>query len=199
FISSKIDCVKKCGEFINYMIRKGLLSETNDEELVNESEFISDFVHKDFILAKYLRYGIALHNGSLPTFIRKRIEDLYARKKIKFIFCTSTLLEGVNLPTQNVFIYPFAKRTLDNAEKCNLDFWNLAGRAGRYRNELSGNIICIGESGNNWDIIEKRARESKTIEIDDGIISLLSNHRKILNYLEGKTKKPDKNIKELSA
>uniref|UniRef100_UPI001A2775FB helicase-related protein n=1 Tax=Vibrio cholerae TaxID=666 RepID=UPI001A2775FB len=191
--------VKKCGEFINYMIRKGLLSETNDEELVNESEFISDFVHKDFILAKYLRYGIALHNGSLPTFIRKRIEGLYARKKIKFIFCTSTLLEGVNLPTQNVFIYPFAKRTLDNAEKCNLDFWNLAGRAGRYRNELSGNIICIGESGNNWDIIEKRARENKTIEIDDGIISLLSNHRKILNYLEGKTKKPDKNIKELSA
>lgn len=199
FISSKIECVKKCGEFINYMIRKGLLSETNDEELINESEFIADFVHKDFILAKYLRYGIALHNGSLPTFIRKRIEDLYARKKIKFIFCTSTLLEGVNLPTQNVFIYPFAKSTLNDAEKCNLDFWNLAGRAGRYRNELSGNIICIGESGNNWDIVEKRARESKTIEIDDGIVSLLSKHRKILNYLEGKTKSPDKHIKELSA
>ena len=199
FISSKIECVKKCGEFIDYMIENGLLSETNDVELINESDFISDFVHEEFILGKYLRYGIALHNGSLPTFIRKRIEDLYARKKIKFIFCTSTLLEGVNLPTQNVFIYPFAKSTLNDAGKCNLDFWNLAGRAGRYRNELSGNIICIGESGSSWSIVEERARESKSIEIDDGIVSLLSKHRKILNYLEGKTKSPDKHIKELSA
>ncbi|OCH24841.1 hypothetical protein A6E12_15755 [Aliivibrio fischeri] len=198
FISSKIECVKKCGEFINYMVNNGLLVETQDEELIKESEFIADFVHKDFILAKYLKYGIALHNGSLPIFIRKRIEDLYARKKIKYIFCTSTLLEGVNLPTQNVFIYPFNKSTVNNSEKCNLDFWNLAGRAGRYKNELSGNIVCIGESGNTWDIVEQRAKESKVINIDDGFSSLLSKHIKILNYLNGKTKSPDKNIVDIS-
>lgn len=198
FISSKIECVKKCGDFIDYMVRNGLLVETQDEELINEAKFIADFVHKDFILAKYLKYGIALHNGSLPIFIRKRIEDLYARKKIKYIFCTSTLLEGVNLPTQNVFIFPFNKSTINDAEKCNLDFWNLAGRAGRYRNELSGNIICIGESSENWDIVEQRARENKNLDIDDGFSSLLKKHVKILNYLKGKTKSPDKNIVELS-
>lgn len=199
FISSKIECIKKCGEFISYMVQNGLLVETQDEELIKESEFITDFVHKDFILAKYLKYGIALHNGSLPIFIRKRIEDLYARKKIKYIFCTSTLLEGVNLPTQNVFIYPFNKSTINNSEKCNLDFWNLAGRAGRYRNELSGNIICIGESNDSWDIVEQRARENKSIDIDDGFSSLLTKHVKIINYLSGKTKNPDKNIVELSS
>jgi len=199
FISSKIECVKKCGEFISYMVSNGLLAKTQDEELIRESEFIADFVHKDFILAKYLKYGIALHNGSLPVFIRKRIEDLYSRKKIKYVFCTSTLLEGVNLPTQNVFIYPFNKSTVNNAEKCNLDFWNLAGRAGRYRNELSGNIVCIGESSENWDIVEKRAKESKTIDIDDGFSSLLTKHVKIINYLSGKTKSPDKNIVEISS
>lgn len=199
FISSKIESVKKCGEFIEYMIENKLLQETQDEELISESEFIADFVHKEFILAKYLRYGIALHNGSLPIFIRKRIEDLYARKKIKYIFCTSTLLEGVNLPTQNVFIYPFNKTTLNDAEKCNLDFWNLAGRAGRYRNELSGNIICIGDYESSWKIVEERAKENKNVNIVDGIISLLSKHIKIINYLSGKTKNPDKNIKELSA
>ncbi|EKO3980630.1 hypothetical protein FNJ21_004313, partial [Vibrio fluvialis] len=199
FISSKIECVKKCGEFIEYMIDNKLIEETQDEELIHESEFIADFVHNEFILAKYLRYGIALHNGSLPIFIRKRIEDLYARKKIKYIFCTSTLLEGVNLPTQNVFIFPFNKTTLNDAEKCNLDFWNLAGRAGRYRNELSGNIICIGDYENSWKIVEDRAKENKNIDIDDGIISLLSKHTKILNYLSGRTKDPDKNIKELSS
>ena len=198
FISSKIECVKKCGEFISYLVGNDLLDESQDEELIKESEFIADFVHKDFILAKYLKYGIALHNGSLPNFIRKRIEDLYARKKIKYIFCTSTLLEGVNLPTKNVFIYPFSKSTMNNAEKCNLDFWNLAGRAGRYKNELSGNIICIGDSYESWDIVEKRARECKTIDIDDGFSSLLTKHIKILNYLSGKTTSPDRNIVEIS-
>lgn len=199
YISSRTECIKKCGEFIEYLVRNGQLVESDDIELIKESEFIANFVHKDFILAKYLRYGIALHNGSLPTFIRKQIEDLYARRKIKFIFCTSTLLEGVNLPTQNVFIYPFGKRTLNDADKCNLDFWNLAGRAGRYRNELSGNIICIGESSDSWSIVEERAKESKSIDINDHFVSMLSKHIKILNYLEGKTKSPDNNIKELSA
>ncbi|WP_429189210.1 DEAD/DEAH box helicase [Aeromonas veronii] len=199
FISSKIECVKKCGEFIEYMIQHGQLSKTEDIEIINESKFISDFVHKDFILAKYLCYGVALHNGSLPIFIRKRIEDLYSRKKIKYIFCTSTLLEGVNLPTQNVFIYPFAKKTLNDIDKCNLDFWNLAGRAGLYRNELSGNIICIGEAKNSWSLVESLATENKSIDINDHFLSLLSKPRKIINYLDGKTKSPDKNIKELSA
>ncbi|OAJ94452.1 DEAD/DEAH box helicase [Vibrio bivalvicida] len=198
FISSKIECVKKCGDFIDYMIEERIISESEDEELLKESEFISDFIHKDFILSKYLKYGIALHNGSLPIFIRKRIEDLYARKKIRYIFCTSTLLEGVNLPTQNVFIYPFNKSTLKNKEKCNLDFWNLAGRAGRYKNELSGNIICIGESEKNWDLVEQRAKENDAINIDDGFSTLLSKHVKIINYLSGKTKSPDKNVVEIS-
>ncbi len=197
FISSKLECVKKCGEFVEFMIQNGFLVKTEDEELIKESEFIADFVHKEFILAKYLRYGIALHNGSLPIFIRKRIEDLYARKKIKYIFCTSTLLEGVNLPTQNVFIYPFNKSMIKDAEKCNLDFWNLAGRAGRYKNELSGNIICMGESNVNWDLVEQRAKENKTIDIDDGFSTLLKKHVKILNFLTGNAKSPDKNIVEL--
>lgn len=199
FISNKVECMKKCEEFIIYMINKGKLIDSKDLELINESNFISEFVHEDFILAKYLRYGIALHNGSLPTFIRKRIEDLYSRKKIKYIFCTSTLLEGVNLPTQNVFIYPFKKQLLENTEKCNLDFWNLAGRAGRYRNELSGNIICIDEFENSWKVVEERAKEDKGININDNFSSLLSKHTKILNYLNGKTKSPDKGIKELSS
>ncbi|ELY6493486.1 histidine kinase, partial [Escherichia coli] len=102
-----------------------------------------EYIHKDFNLAHVLKYGIAFHHGSLPLFIRKRIEDLYSKKKINFIFCTSTLLEGVNLPTKNVFIYPFPKKTVNDEKKCRLDFWNLAGRAGRYRSELTGNIVCL--------------------------------------------------------
>ena len=37
-----------------------------------------EYIHKDFNLAHVLKYGIAFHHGSLPLFIRKRIEDLYS-------------------------------------------------------------------------------------------------------------------------
>lgn len=69
------------------------------------------------------------------------------------MFCTSTLLEGVNMPAKNVFI-------LNNKNGSNpfqpIDFWDLAGRAGRLRYELSGNIICLKENDKVW----KEARKS---------------------------------------
>lgn len=42
--------------------------------------------------------------GYLPSTIRARIESLYKDGKIHTLFCTSTLLEGVNLPADNLFI-----------------------------------------------------------------------------------------------
>ncbi|MBJ4525202.1 histidine kinase, partial [Salmonella enterica subsp. enterica serovar Typhimurium] len=150
---------------------------------------MSEFIHKDFSLPHLLKYGIAYHHGNLPAFIRKRIEFLYANKKIKYIFCTSTLLEGVNLPTKNVFIYPFGKANSNNG--FSLDFWNLAGRAGRYKNELTGNIICIGNEENSWDEFETSVANKDQIEIDNEISPLLKAHRKILNYLNESVKSPD--------
>ena len=43
------------------------------------------------------------------------------------MFCTSTLLEGVNLPAKNIFIFSNA---IGNSKFSDVDFWNLAGRAG---------------------------------------------------------------------
>ncbi|GLR75963.1 DEAD/DEAH box helicase [Aliivibrio sifiae] len=199
FISSKSECVKKCDEFLNYLIETGKVNEYEDKELLLESQLIADFIHEDFYLSKLIKYGVAYHHGSLPTFIRKRIEDLYARKKIKYIFCTSTLLEGVNLPTKNVFIYPFSKMTVKDESKCSLDFWNLAGRAGRYKNELTGNIICINSLDMDWTEVEEKVKKDNEVIINDWILEVLSKHRKILNYLNDKTKEPHARIKELSA
>ncbi|HAL1340744.1 TPA: histidine kinase, partial [Escherichia coli] len=146
-----------------------------------------------------LKYGIAFHHGSLPLFIRKRIEDLYSKKKINFIFCTSTLLEGVNLPTKNVFIYPFPKKTVNDEKKCRLDFWNLAGRAGRYRSELTGNIVCLNTADNNWSNADAKISLGNNVIIEDEINSTLLRHQKILNYFDGKVKSPTNDIIQLSS
>lgn len=195
YISSKFQCVSKAIEFADFMISRELSFET-DDELISEAKLISDFIHKDFSLPYLLKYGIAYHHGNLPSFIRKRIEYLYANKKIKYIFCTSTLLEGVNLPTKNVFIYPFGKSNVNSG--FSLDFWNLAGRAGRYKKELTGNIVCIGNAENTWGEFESSVANKNNIEIDNEISPLLKSHRKIINYLNGKVKSPDSKIVEIS-
>lgn len=195
YVSSKSQCVNKAIEFAEYLNSKKIPLKV-DDELINEAKLISDFIHKDFSLPHLLKYGIAYHHGNLPSFIRKRIEFLYANKKIKYIFCTSTLLEGVNLPTKNVFIYPFGKA--NNNSGFSLDFWNLAGRAGRYKNELTGNIICIGNGENTWCEFESSVSSKDKIEIDDEVSPLLKAHRKILNYLNESVQNPDPKVVEIS-
>lgn len=51
-----------------------------------------------------LEKGIAYHFGGIPEEIKIKVEELYKLGFIKIIFCTSTLLEGVNLPAKNIFI-----------------------------------------------------------------------------------------------
>ncbi|MEL7593742.1 DEAD/DEAH box helicase [Aeromonas veronii] len=200
YISSKETCVETAYAFLEYVKSQINLTTTpieHSDELNSEAALISEYIHKDFLLCSMLPYGIAYHNGSLPPFIRKRLEDLYSQKKIKYMFCTSTLLEGVNLPTKNVFIYPFNIKTDD--KRTTLNFWNLAGRAGRYKNELAGNIICVSTKQNNWTEAKNTLTKSATedVTIDNNISLLLKSKTKIINYLHQKTKSPDAKIVEL--
>lgn len=194
YISSKSQCMLRANDFYFYQKEKISDDYCFDPVLVEEANIISSFIHPEFSLSKMLPYGIAYHNGSLPSFIRRRIEGLYADRKIKYIFCTSTLLEGVNLPTKNIFIYPMK---LKGESSDTLNFWNLAGRAGRYKNELSGNIICIDQSENTWSEQLDEIIIKKDVTVDNTIEDIVNSHVKILNYLTKDIKKPDSEIVEI--
>src|SRR5690606_13946506 len=71
------------------------------EELI---EFSKTEVHKDFLLAKVLTKGIAYHYGNMPLTLKSEIERLFSENKIRFLICTSTLIEGVNLACRNIFV-----------------------------------------------------------------------------------------------
>lgn len=117
-----------------------------DDDLLEFSDFIKEHIHNDYLLAETVKYGVAYHYGNLPSFIRKGIERLCVAGKIKYIVCTSTLLQGVNLPAQNIFIMNPSKGY--NKDKMPIplsapEFWNLAGRAGRLTKDFEGNIFLI--------------------------------------------------------
>ena len=119
-------------EKISWQIFDGLRApETEiDPELKDLSDFARDTVHPDFQLVDLVRRGVAFHYGNMPTLLRSEIERLFKDGKIRFLVCTSTLVEGVNLACRTIVVRgPRKGRRTPMGPH---DFWNLAGRAGRW-------------------------------------------------------------------
>lgn len=112
-------------------------------ELLALSRDIRNEIHTDYYLAEVLKKGVAYHIGYLPADIRMRIEDLFKHGHIKAIFCTSTLVEGVNLPADNLFITNYKNGRSDMTP---VDFRNLIGRVGRIEFNLYGNVFLVRTS-----------------------------------------------------
>lgn len=123
------------------LVNSGEFPILNNPRLNEFAEFIEQYICNEYELADFVRRGIAFHFGALPALIKSGIEDLFKDGELRIVCCTSTLLEGVNMPARNLFIY-HPQQGRGNAISM-LSFWNLAGRAGRMGKDLSGNIFCI--------------------------------------------------------
>lgn len=133
------------------------------EEINNLSDLIRKTIHKDYQLSKTIKHGIAFHYGNMPQLVRNEIESLFSKGTIKFLICTSTLLEGINMPCRNLFVRgPTKGRGKPMNET---DFWNLAGRAGRWGKEFQGNVFCIDtQLGDVWKNGAPHQRKKYAIE-----------------------------------
>jgi len=137
------------------------------QNILNLIEFTKKTVHKDYRLITCLKRGVAFHYGNMPQLLRAEIERLFKEGELKFIICTSTLLEGVNLPARTLIIN---KPTRGKNQPMNSsDFWNLAGRAGRWGMEFQGNIVCIEPDTwvNTPDPKDRGVKIQRAIELDD--------------------------------
>lgn len=116
------------------------LEPKDDEALRALATEIQHEVHDECYLADLIVKGVAYHVGYLPANIRLRIEKSFEKGELRTIFCTSTLIEGVNLPADNLFItsYRNGQSNMDEVE-----FRNLVGRVGRIKYNLYGNVILV--------------------------------------------------------
>ena len=103
-------------------------------------------VHDDCYLADLIVRGVAYHVGYLPANIRLRIEKSFENGDLRTIFCTSTLVEGVNLPADNLFVTSYRNGRSNMNE---VEFKNLIGRVGRIKYNLYGNVILVREADGN--------------------------------------------------
>lgn len=112
----------------------------NDEGLNALAAEIRKEVHHDCYLADLIIRGVAYHVGYLPANIRLRIEKSFEKGDLRTIFCTSTLVEGVNLPADNLFVTSYRNGPSNMDE---VDFRNLVGRVGRIKYNLYGNVVLV--------------------------------------------------------
>lgn len=151
-----------------------------DSELAQLAELARKGVHQDFRLAPLVECGVAFHYGNMPSLIREEIERLFRSGKIRFLVCTSTLIEGVNLSCRTIVVRGPRKGIGHPMEPH--DFWNLAGRAGRWGDEFQGNIICIEPNNTKaWpNGVPSRARypikrqSDVVLELGDRMVDYLS-------------------------
>ena len=128
-------------------------------ELEEAADYVEQFIHKDFTLAASLRKGVAFHYGPLPSSVRVAVENLVKTGDIRFIACTSTLAEGVNLPAKNLFlINPFRPVRAKKPERLeDVKISNITGRAGRMVEHFSGNVFLLNHDKWNYqDYFEEK-------------------------------------------
>lgn len=190
YVNSKDKALKMAKEFAS------IVDFEPSEELKAFSKEIASSIHEDFYLAELILKGVAFHIGYLPSNIRQKLESLYKDREIRIMFCTSTLVEGVNLPADNLFITTY-KRGQKNLSP--VDFKNLIGRVGRIEYNLYGHVFLTKLKTSNVSInTYKKLIEEPVPEQNLSIVTELSFEDKKLivdNLLNGIIEIPKGNIK----
>ena len=156
--------------------------ESSDSELIDLIDLCEKTIHKKFALIQYLKFGVAFHYGNMPQILRNKIENLFSVGKIRYLICTSTLVEGVNLSCRNIFIRGPRKGRNSDRAMSREDFWNLAGRAGRWGKEFQGNVFCIDVFDEKlWPNGAPKSRTPYNIKLS--VENQISNIDSVLEYL----------------
>lgn len=106
------------------------------------TEWIKENISEKWMLLDALDYCIGIHDGALQKHLTTSIIDYFNSGDLKYLFCTSTIIEGVNTSAKNI-IY-FDKNKGPNIVDY-FDYSNIKGRAGRMMQHYVGRIYNFHE------------------------------------------------------
>lgn len=111
------------------------------------SEYIAKSVHPNYSLVESVRNGVGYHHSGVPLHVRLALEKAFSKQVIKTMVCTTTLMQGVNLPAKNIIARnPLLGCKMNVAHLTPYEFTNLRGRAGRLMKDFVGRTIIIDET-----------------------------------------------------
>lgn len=107
-----------------------------------QKEYDIDHSVDEWSLIKVLKNGFGMHHGKLPKYIQQEILEQFNRGTFDIMFCTSTIVEGVNTDAQNMIILNASK---GSKKLTPFDIKNIKGRAGRYYHCFVGRVFYMSK------------------------------------------------------
>ncbi|CAN7390869.1 helicase [Rhizobium sp. LjRoot98] len=157
------------------LLNSSLFKET--PETASAVEWLEYEYPNEWIVTRALQQGIGIHHGNLPRALQQYMVKAFELGFIKFLICTSTMIEGVNTIAENVII--FDKRIGRNKGIDHFTFRNIAGRAGRMRQYFVGKVFVLEEqpSAETYSVEVAVATQSEStplsllLDLDDADLS----------------------------
>jgi len=125
-------------ELARHLIDQGVFAPTPGAREM--ADWLRQNYHPKWILADILDQGFAVHHGSLPRSIAYHLLRKFNEGSIRFLLCTSTIIEGVNTSAKNIVVYDnkIATKKFDQ-----FTFNNIKGRAGRMLKHFVGHVYVL--------------------------------------------------------
>lgn len=153
------------------------ISGSNSNQKINELvDYFKETINENYSMCESLNNGIAYHHGKLPMHVRSTIESAISQKLIGTVVCTTTLMQGVNMPAQNIIIrnpHLYTRKRTGVSELSNYEMANLRGRAGRLLKDFIGRTFVMDESA-----FEQIDEYDQTSLFDDVNLELPSGYEK---------------------
>lgn len=124
------------GKVARELIRLGYGQEFKSQHI----DWVAEEFDPEWDYTVALKNGIGLHFGGLPRALQQYTADRFNAGDIRFLLCTSTIIEGVNTVAKNVVIYDNrdGSRGIDK-----FTHGNIKGRAGRMGVHFVGKVFCL--------------------------------------------------------
>lgn len=134
-------------KFQNYLVEHNKKPQSEELSII---EWIKKNVSEKWNIIDCLNYGIGIHDGALQKHITSTIIKYFNENRLKYLFCTSTIIEGVNTSAKNIIFFD-NKKGPDKVDF--FDYSNIKGRSGRMMVHYVGRIFNFNEPPEKKDVI----------------------------------------------
>lgn len=149
------------------------LIDSFEEKTSEAANWVAEHYHPEWSFVRGLKHGIGMHHGKIPRALAQLCVREFNNGQLKFLVCTSTLIEGVNTKAKNIIIFD------NKISTKKIDFFtfnNIRGRSGRMFKHFIGNVYLFHpEPYAELPLVDlpiftqesSNARDSLLIQIDD--------------------------------
>ncbi|MGU9962650.1 MAG: DEAD/DEAH box helicase [Candidatus Halichondribacter symbioticus] len=142
FCGTKIIATSLCKRVVDIIKRNAPLAlqpaSSNPAEIERLHRLYSANLGSNAPASQSAQYGFFAHHGDTPQGVRLAVEYAMREDLVHFVFCTSTLAQGVNLPIKYLIVSGIQQA---EAQIKIRDFQNLMGRAGRAGMHTEGSVL----------------------------------------------------------